>query len=62
MNKSKNKILEEDIEYIFSKIRNKGNWDGAIILITGCGGFLGFYFMHLFNQKLIVKFMTLRVL
>lgn len=42
-----NKILEQDLDYIFNKLsseeRKKLN---GKILLTGCAGFLGYYFIH----------------
>lgn len=48
---STNRIINEDMEYILNKlsIEEKKKFDNATILITGCGGFLGYYFMHFFN-------------
>lgn len=57
---SKNKILEEDMEYIFGRLseEEKSKFRDSTILITGCGGFLGYYFVHFFNamgSKLGIK-------
>lgn len=43
-----NKILTEDIAYIAGKLSSdeKAKFKDATVLITGCGGFLGYYFMH----------------
>ena len=43
-----NNILQEDIEYIYAKLSEdeKLKFKDSTILITGCGGFLGYYFMH----------------
>ncbi len=46
----KNSILEEDLASINKEINARGDWAGATILITGCAGFLGFYFMHYFAR------------
>ena len=45
-----NKILLEDLEYIYNNLSNneKEKLKGSTILFTGCGGFLGYYFMHFF--------------
>ena len=45
-----NKILEEDISYILNKLSSleKKKLNNSTIIITGCGGFLGYYFMHFF--------------
>jgi len=47
----KKTIINEDIEYIHRKIKNHGDWDNSTVLITGCAGFLGFYFLHYFVIK-----------
>ncbi len=46
-----NKILHEDMTYILGKLsdQEKEKISNSRILITGCGGFLGYYFMHFFN-------------
>ena len=46
----KNKILEEDLSYILNKlsIDEKNKLKDSTVIITGCGGFLGYYFMHFF--------------
>ena len=36
-------IVEEDLEYIHQALYNY-EYEDSTILITGCGGFLGFYF------------------
>jgi UDP-glucuronate decarboxylase len=43
-----NSIVNEDLSYIFSKLSSdeKSKFNDSTILITGCGGFLGYYFMH----------------
>ncbi len=48
-----NKILSEDMSYILSKLSSseKEKLKNATILITGCGGFLGYYFMNFFATK-----------
>ena len=45
-----NKILTEDMAYILGKLsqNEKSKFKDATIIITGCGGFLGYYFMHFF--------------
>lgn len=54
-----NSILQEDLENIYQNIgeaRNKFN--GSNIFITGCCGFLGYYFLNFFNtykNKLGIK-------
>jgi len=46
-----NLIIDEDLNYIYSEIKNKGKWKNATIVITGCAGFLGFYFINFFIKK-----------
>ena len=46
----KNKILAEDLSSIHDAIKGKGDWRDAIVVITGCAGFLGFYFMQYFAK------------
>lgn len=45
-----NKVLLEDLAAIHQKLspEEKERLRDATILITGCGGFLGYYFMHFF--------------
>lgn len=44
--------LKKDLEYTFNGLSNKEieKLKGGTILITGCAGFLGFYFVHFFYQ------------
>jgi UDP-glucuronate decarboxylase len=42
----KNNIIEEDLNQIHETIKSKGDWEEATIIITGCAGFLGFYFVN----------------
>lgn len=44
-----NIIIKEDLEYIFCNLENKEKFRDSTILITGCAGFLGFYFMGFFS-------------
>ena len=46
-----NPILVEDLEYIYKKLSDaeKKKFQGSTVLITGCAGFLGYYFMHFLN-------------
>lgn len=47
-----NRILKADIKYTFeglSQIERK-NFENAVILITGCGGFLGQYYLSFFEE------------
>jgi UDP-glucuronate decarboxylase len=47
-----NKILKEDLQYIFQGLssQEKAKLSDATILITGCAGFLGYYFMRFFTE------------
>lgn len=46
-------IKAEDMEYIEAHLSEaeKKKLNGATVLITGCGGFLGYYFMNFFHSK-----------
>lgn len=44
-----NIIVKQDLEYIFSKVEGD-KFRNSTILITGCAGFLGFYFMKFFDR------------
>ena len=46
------KILFNDINYTLGKLseEERARFDGSTVLITGCAGFLGYYFMHFFDQ------------
>jgi len=48
----KNKIVLEDLSYILEKLslEEKNKFNNATIIVTGCGGFLGYYFMHFFSH------------
>lgn len=41
-----NSIAGKDLEYIHQRFHNKMKMADATVLITGCAGFLGYYFMH----------------
>lgn len=45
-----NRILLEDMSYILNNLTSaeKEKFKGSTIIMTGCGGFLGYYFMHFF--------------
>lgn len=45
-----NKVIEQDLHDIFNTLldREKAIFQGQTILLTGCAGFLGFYFIHFF--------------
>jgi UDP-glucuronate decarboxylase len=47
-----NKILLEDMEAIYKKLSpaELNKLRNSTILLTGCGGFLGYYFMHFFSH------------
>ncbi|RDV13762.1 NAD-dependent epimerase/dehydratase family protein [Pontibacter diazotrophicus] len=48
--KKTNRVLQEDMQNIFQNLTaaEKDKLRNSTILITGCGGFLGYYFMHFF--------------
>ena len=50
--KKTNRILNEDMENIFQNLSaaEKDKLRNLTILITGCGGFLGYYFMLFFSH------------
>lgn len=50
LEKRTNPILQEDMIAIFNKLsdQEKDRLRNSTILVTGCGGFLGYYFMHFF--------------
>lgn len=45
-------IRDEDLKYIYNNLSKdeKNKFKDSTILITGCGGFLGYYFMHFFKE------------
>src|SRR5271157_2109623 len=43
-----NKILNEDMKYISEKFGKQDVFNNKRILITGCAGFLGYYFTNYF--------------
>jgi len=47
---TKNRIVQEDMVAIYERLtqKEKDKFKDATILLTGCGGFLGYYFMHFF--------------
>lgn len=47
-----NEITLKDLNYIYSKLSNeeKEKLRDSNVLITGCAGFLGYYFMHFFSH------------
>lgn len=46
-------ILQKDFEHTLAGLTEteRGKMKDSTILITGCGGFLGYYFMHFFNAE-----------
>lgn len=55
-----NPIVKEDMETIYANLSSAelDKLRNATILLTGCGGFLGYYFMHFFAhyaQELQIK-------
>ena len=46
-------ILKEDIEHTFNSLNSqeKEKFNDSTVLITGCGGFIGYYMMHFFYAK-----------
>ena len=48
------KILKEDIDFTISTLTNdeKAKLENSTILITGCGGFVGFYLMNFFKENM----------
>lgn len=42
------KQLEKDLEYTYERLSDEeiSRLENSSILITGCAGFLGFYFVH----------------
>jgi UDP-glucuronate decarboxylase len=47
-----NDILKTDIQYTYDNLtgQEKARFEGSNILITGCAGFLGYYFLHFFYR------------
>jgi UDP-glucuronate decarboxylase len=47
-----NRILTEDLEYIYNGLSNTEieKFDGSTVLITGCAGFLGYYFLKFLTE------------
>jgi len=44
----KNKIVRDDLKHIFEAFGHPDAFRDKTVLITGCAGFLGFYFCHFF--------------
>jgi UDP-glucuronate decarboxylase len=45
-----NSILAEDLQYTLDRCSADGAFRRSTVLITGCAGFLGFYFLHFFTR------------
>ena len=41
-----NLILLEDLERVHAAVGRREKFEGSTVLVTGCAGFLGFYFMQ----------------
>ena len=46
-------VLEKDFVHTYEGLtsQERERLSGSTILITGCGGFLGYYFMRFFNAE-----------
>ncbi len=46
-------VLKDDFNHTYNGLsaEERQKLKGATLLITGCGGFLGYYFMHFFQDK-----------
>ena len=42
----KSSIVTQDLEYIHKSVRPGERFSDATVVVTGCAGFLGFYFLH----------------
>lgn len=53
MNINNNHIVQEDMLYILANLNTKEQekFQNSTILITGCAGFLGFYFLNFFTSQ-----------
>lgn len=56
----KNRIINEDLKNIFNGLgaQEKAKFNNATVLLTGCGGFLGYYFVHFltkYREQLNIK-------
>jgi len=53
-----NALVHDDLEYILKNFEEKKALQDSTVLLTGCAGFLGFYFLHFFchySQLLGIK-------
>jgi UDP-glucuronate decarboxylase len=41
-----NAVVLEDLDRIHATVAQRDRFDGAVIVVTGCAGFLGFYFLQ----------------
>ena len=53
-----NAVVSEDLDYIHARIGARAEWGDAIVLVTGCAGFLGYYtinYLARFARKLGIQ-------
>jgi UDP-glucuronate decarboxylase len=41
-----NAVVSEDLDYIHARVGAREEWGDAVVLVTGCAGFLGYYTMN----------------
>lgn len=46
-----NPIVLEDLERMYSIVGRRDRFEGSTIIVTGCAGFLGFYFLQFLVRK-----------
>src|SRR5687768_648436 len=44
-------VVDKDLQHIHDAVAAKGDWSGATVIVTGCAGFLGFYFMQFLARQ-----------